>query len=809
MNTGWKPSLTRRNLIQSLTLGMVAMSAISPFSARGADGGTRLFPLQAIRLREGPFARSQATNRRYLEAHVVDRLLSGFRSEAGLEPRAPKYPNWESMGLDGHSAGHYLSALAQEAASGDDALRRRLEYMVSELEACQRANGDGYVGAVPHSRAFWKEIAAGHFDASGFSLKDAWVPFYNLHKTFAGLRDAWVIAGNTQARAVLIRFADWCGRLVAKLGDEQMQTMLNTEHGGMNEVLADVYAITGERGHLDLARRFSHRAILDPLLRREDRLDGLHANTQIPKVIGFARIGQLDGDRTWVDAAAFFWKTVTRRRSVAFGGNSVREHFNAAHDFSSMVLSREGPETCNTYNMLRLTALLYRIDPQPHYADYYERALFNHILSSQHPQHGGLVYFTPIRPRQYRVYSQPGQCFWCCVGSGMENHGKHGLFVYAHDERSLTVNLFIASEVRWRERAVVLRQETAFPDVESTRLSLKLEKPEQFALRLRHPEWLDGTLKVTLNEREWPLHSKPSSYASIERTWQDGDRLQIELPMRTRVEPLPDGSDYVALLHGPIVLAAKTGSEDLTGLIADAGRGSHIASGPYLPLERAPMLVGDRGSLGSQLEPVKGKPMAFKASALIQPAAFRDIELEPLFRTHDARVMVYWRTTTPAAYPAVLEQIAALEGKRLALEARTVDQVAPGEQQPEVEHAFKGEDTRTGMHLGRRWRDTGRFMTYRLKPPATDQPLEIALTFSGADKNRGFKLLVNEREIATIQLAGGHPDEFLDLTFPIPRDVMSASIHAINVRLVADGQRTSGLFGLRLLKADSSAPVHR
>jgi uncharacterized protein len=805
MSSRGKLPLTRRTLIQSLTLG-----AMTTRVAWGADArGTHLFPLTAIRLSDGPFARSQATNRRYLAAHAVDRLLSGFRSEAGLEPRAPKYPNWESMGLDGHSAGHYLSALSQQAAAGDDELRARLDYMVSELATCQRANADGYIGAVPSSRAFWQDIAAGHFDASGFSLKNAWVPFYNVHKTFAGLRDAWLIAGNTQAREVLIRFADWCGRLVAQLSDEQVQTMLNTEHGGMNEVLADVYAMTGERRHLDLAKRFSHRALLDPLLRREDRLDGLHANTQIPKVIGFARIGELTGDRRWVDAAAFFWDTVTRGRSVAFGGNSVREHFNAADDFSSMLLSREGPETCNTYNMLRLTALLYRLDPQPRHADYYERALFNHILSSQHPAHGGLVYFTPIRPRQYRVYSQIGQCFWCCVGSGMENHGKHGLFVYAHGERSLTVNLFIASELRWRERGLLLRQDTAFPDAESTQLSFTLERPQRLALQLRHPAWLKGSLKVSLNGRDWPLRSKPSSYARIERTWQDGDRLHIELPMQARVEGLPDGSDHVALLYGPIVLAAKTGTEELTGLIADTGRGSHIAPGPYLPLERAPMLVGKRDSLARHLEPVKGKPMVFKASALIQPAAFRNLELEPLFRAHDARLMVYWRTATKEAYPAVLQALEALERKRQALESRTLDQIVPGEQQPEVEHAFKGEDTKTGMHLGRRWRDTGSFIVYQLRAPALDPPLEIALTFSGADENSGFALLINEREIATIQLAGGRPDEFLDLTFPIPSTLPSAPHGGITVRLVAGRQRTSRLFDLRLLKASSPAPAAR
>ena len=629
----------------------LALGALAPrFAWCASESKTKLFALADVRVHGGPFEHSKAVNRRYLLAHEVDRLLAGFHSEAGLKPRASKYPNWESMGLDGHSAGHYLSALAQEAAGGDTELRQRLNYMVSELEKCQRAQGDGYVGAVPNGRALWKEIAAGRIDAENFALNKAWVPLYNVHKTFAGLRDAWMVAGNEQAREVLIRLADWCGRWVANLSDEQMQILLNTEHGGMNEVLADVYAISGKSRYLALAKRFSHRALLEPLLQRQDRLDGWHANAQIPKVIGFARIGELSGDRSWVDAAAFFWETVTQRRSVAFGGNSVREHFNPANDFSEMLAAREGPETCNTYNMLRLTAQLYRLDPQPRYAEYYERALFNHILSSQHPEHGGFVYFTPIRPRQYRVYSQLGQCFWCCVGTGMENPGKHGAFVYAHDERSLTVNLFMASQVHWREYGLTLQQDTRFPDAESTRLSFKLQKPRQFGLKLRHPAWLEGPMKVALNGREWPLNSQASGYALIERTWSDGDRLEIALPMRTRIEPLPDGSDYVAVMHGPIVLAAKTGTEDLTGLIADDGRNSHIASGPEQELPSAPMLVGDRAALVAQIKPVEGRPMTFTAEGVIQPERYRGLELQPLFRTHDARYMVYWRTT-PSAPP--------------------------------------------------------------------------------------------------------------------------------------------------------------
>jgi hypothetical protein len=292
--------------------------------------------------------------------------------------------------------------------------------MVSELARCQQTSGDGYIGGVPGSRAFWKEVAGGRIEA----FRGKWVPWYNLHKTFAGLRDAWLVAGNKQAREVLLQLGDWCDRIVAGLSDQQMQRMLDTEHGGMNEVLADLYAISGDQKYLKLARRFCHEAVLGPLMDHQDRLTSLHANTQIPKVTGIERIAALAGDEKADSGARFFWETVTSRRTVVFGGNSVSEHFNTPTSFHVMLEHREGPETCNTYNMLRLTEQLFLSKPEATYADYYERALYNHILASINPTTPGYVYFTPIRPAHYRVYSQPELCFWCCVGTGMENPGK-------------------------------------------------------------------------------------------------------------------------------------------------------------------------------------------------------------------------------------------------------------------------------------------------------------------------------------------------------------------------------------------------
>ncbi|WP_051464534.1 glycoside hydrolase family 127 protein [Pseudoxanthomonas suwonensis] len=806
---GTGAGLTRRRFVAAL--GATALLPALPLAGLAATaparGPLQFFPLADVRLGEGVFARSGALNLRYLAELDVDRLLAPCRIEAGLPTPASKYPNWESMGLDGHSAGHYLSALAQQAAQGHAEMRRRLDYMVAAMAECQRANGDGYVGGVPGGRVLWERIASGDFQAESFSLEGAWVPFYNLHKTFAGLRDAWLLAGNTQAREVLVGFADWADRLVAGLDDVQLQRVLDTEHGGMNEVLADVYAITGDRRYLALARRFCHRAILDPLLRREDRLDGLHANTQIPKVIGFARIGELDGDPAWIEAAQFFWEQVALERSVAFGGNSVREHFNPADDFSPMLHSREGPETCNSYNMLRLTLMLERLRPDPRHADFYERVLYNHILSTQHPEHGGLVYFTPVRPRHYRVYSQPQECFWCCVGTGMENHGRHGAFAYAHDGGALRVNLYLDSELRWRERGVVLRQRTRFPGEPGSTLELALERPQAFALELRHPHWLAGPMQVKVNGRRWPLESTPSSYARIEREWQDGDRIEIALPMQTRIENLPDGSDWVAVMHGPLMLAARTGTEDLEGLVADDGRGSHIAPGPYLPLDGAPMLVGERERLASAIVPVPGEPLLFNADALVQPASFRGLRLEPLHRIHDARYMAYWRTATPAAYPAVLAAARQVERECEALEARTLDQVQPGEQQPEVDHAYQGTRSTTGSFLGRRWRSAEETFSYVLRAPdaGAGTPLLLQLELFGGDRGVAMEVRAGARVLGKVTLDGDGVDDFSSQELRLPDDAAAdARGDGLRVHFVAtDGRPTPRLFGLRLLRADT------
>ncbi|MDE6269692.1 MAG: glycoside hydrolase family 127 protein, partial [Muribaculaceae bacterium] len=445
------------------------------------------FPVENVRLAPGPFQKAQNLDIEYLLSLNPDRLLAPYYKEAGLTPKAENYPNWEDTGLDGHIGGHYLSALSyMYAATGNEAIGQRLQYMLEELKKCQDAAGDGYLCGVPGGRAMWADVAAGKIRPGGFSLNEKWVPLYNIHKTFAGLKDAYVQTHSTQARDMLVALVDWMEGIVANLSDEQIQAMLASEHGGLNEVFADVAVITGEQRYLDLAHKFSHKTILEPLIAGRNELTGKHANTQIPKVIGYKCIADIEGRDDWNRGVDMFWNDVVVNRSVSIGGNSVREHFHSPDDFSSMLESEQGPETCNTYNMLRLTKMLYEADMQPRYTDYAERAIFNHILSSENHEHGGFVYFTPMRSGHYRVYSQPQTSFWCCVGSGMENHARYGEYIYAHKGNDdIYVELFIPSTLSWDGRT--LTQDTEFPYSDTTTFRIGGHKPGKFTLNIRIP----------------------------------------------------------------------------------------------------------------------------------------------------------------------------------------------------------------------------------------------------------------------------------------------------------------------------------
>jgi len=787
---------------------MLASSAFFCISAGTlvAEPSATLFAPTAVRITGGPFALGIEANRAYLLKLDVDRLLAPFRTEAGLEPRKPIYGDWEKLGLGGQTAGHYLSALAGMIAEGADTpdgeLRRRLDYMLAELELCQQASPDAYLGGVPGGRELWADVAAGRIKANGFGLNDRWVPWYNLHKLFAGLRDAYLVAGIPQARTLFVRCGDWCDHLVAGLSDAQIQDMLRAEQGGMLEVLTDLYDITREERLLRLARRFVHHAVMDPLMQQQDRLTGLHANTQIPKVIGLERLGLLGNDAQACAGARFFWDSVTSHRSVAFGGNSVSEHFNDPSNFVPLLEHREGPETCNSYNMLRLTEQLFSASAEARYADYYERTLYNHILASLDPSDPGFVYFTPLRPGHYRVYSVPERHFWCCVGSGIENPGRYGRFIYARGPKELYVNLFIDSELNSPEFGLMLRQETSFPDKPSTSLRLTLEYPRRFTLKVRRPFWATGPgFAVRINGAPVTVDAPPGSYVSLDREWRGGDRIELELPMHARFEGLPDGSSWNAILYGPLLLASPVATEPALEFRPGESRSAHVARGALLPLDQMPVLLSDAASVPGHVvaAPEEG-PLHFRLKDLALPASKEGLPLVPFFRLHNSRYQMYWELTTPAGVQARHEKLAAIERQKIARDAATIDAVAIGEQQPEVDHAYYGEGSESGEFNGRRWRH-GKVIQYTLNLGRA-VGAELAVTYNGGDRDRNFDILVNEQPVATVRLRGEHIGEFFEQRYALPAELLKAAKDGrLVIRFRAhENSLAGGLFDLRLLR---------
>ncbi|WP_265520462.1 glycoside hydrolase family 127 protein [Oerskovia flava] len=684
------------------------------------------FDLSDVRLLDGPFRDAQRTGLEYLLRLDPDRLLAPLRREAGLAPvvrdgdPVGSYGNWEDSGLDGHTLGHALSAAALMSAATDDPRPRvLLDRLVAGVAQCQDALGTGYVGGVPDGQRLWDRVVGVEAEAQAgtFELGGAWVPWYNLHKLFAGLVDAYRQAGSRAALDVVVRLADWWCAASRDLDDDRFEAMLATEHGGMTEAYADLAAITGRDEYLTMARRFAHRAVLEPLAARRDALDGLHANTQIPKVVGYQRLGELTQDEELLGAARFFWETVTRRRTYAFGGNSVREHFHPAHDCSPALASPEGPETCNTTNMLRLSRAMFLHRPDPEIVDFYERATFNHILSSQHPR-GGFVYFTPVRPDHYRVYSQPQECFWCCVGTGLENHARYGELVCSRSADALWVHLFVASTVRWAERGVTLEQRTRFPADDAVELTVRAAAPVGFTLRVRRPGWLEPGARVDLAVNGARVAEVlVDGYLEIRRTWHDGDRVTFTLPAAVSAERLPDGSDWVAFRHGPVVLAARTTADDLVGLVADEARMGHVAGGPLHPLAGLPVVLTEcDDDLPGTVHRLPGEPLAYVLERADDPAG-RVTVLEPFAGIHDARYVLYWPLAAPGAVPGVRAALRARDDAELAESRATVDVVHAGQQQPESDHAFTGEQTSTGTVEGVGWRSATGWFGYRLSDP--------------------------------------------------------------------------------------------
>jgi len=756
------------------------------------------FPLRDVRLLEGPFRDAQERDLAYLLRLDPDRLLHTFRLNAGLPTTAAPYGGWEApdVELRGHSLGHYLSACAlMFEATGDERLKGRARAIVAELSRVQRALPSrgmhpGYLSAFPEE--LFDRLEA---------RKRVWAPYYTLHKIMAGLLDVHRTLGDETALEILRGMAGWIALRAKRLTGEQWQLSLETEFGGMEDVLTGLYATTGEEEHLRLARLFDHRSLFDALERGLDPLDGLHANTQIPKAIGAALDCQLTGASRYCAVSRTFWDLVARHRSYAIGGNSEDEHFFPLAHFSRH-LGESTAETCNTYNMLKLTRRLFHHRPDAELMDFYERGLFNHILASQDPATGMMTYSVALKPGAWRTYSTPEDSFWCCVGTGMENHARYGEAIYARGEGSLYVNLFLASEARWPEKGLALRQETRFPDEETTRLVFRVERKVRLVLRLRRPGWAGDGVTLAVNGTPWPADPRPGSWLAVEREWNDGDVLEARFPMSLRLEPMPDDPAVAALLYGPVVLAADLGAEGLD----EAKRFGPTA--PEVGLEgpeTAPVLVAARpGDVLARIRPASG-PLEFRTHGLGRP---RDVVLKPFFRLADRRYAVYFPILTETEWMGRGARARAEAERQAAIEARTVDAVRVGSPEAERAHGLEEQGSFAWRLEGRTCRSAryGGGFAYALEVPE-DGPAALRVTYWGGETRRHrFSVLVEGETVATQSLFDDRPGELFDVEYALPERLFRGRDRVRVGFRTGRTESTGAVFDVRVVRPASPAP---
>ena len=787
-----------KNLINPIIIAIVLIALLTSCSKKNSrivTGGSEVvsykvlpFELKDVKLLDGPFKHATELNVQSLLNYQPDRLLSKFRSEAGLKPKAEPYGGWEAMTIAGHSLGHYLSACAlMYQTTGDSIFLNRVNYIVAELDTCQQADGHGYIGAFPNGKKILEEeVAKGNIRAQGFDLNGIWVPFYTEHKVMAGLFEAYDLCGNTKALEINRRFADWLYTVVSGLNEEQIQKMLNCEHGGINESLAELYAKTGDDKYMAMSRIFHHKAILDPLSNGVDILPGKHANTQIPKLVGLARRYELSADSSDRKTAEFFWDRVVNHHSYVTGGHCNHEYFGPPDTLRDR-LSDETTETCNVYNMLKLSEHLFEWEASPKVADFYERALFNHILSSQHPKTGRVIYNLSLEMGGHKEYQNP-EWFTCCVGSGMENHSKYGKNIFYHNNDELYISQFIASELNWKEKGLTVRQETSFPDSQNSTLVFSCEETVPFILQIRYPHWAEKGMEIKVNGKSHSVKEKPGSFVGIRRYWKNGDKVEISFPFTLRLETMPDDSNRVAIFYGPLVLAGDLGDE------YDSNR---------YDANFVPVIMTENRNPNAWMKAVEGTTNTFIIENVGRP---RDVEFKPFFATHNCSYSVYFDMFNEKGWEDhQKEYLRKLEAKKQ-LEAATIDFFQPGEMQPEREHNFKDLKTWTGENKNRKFRevDRGGWFSCQMKI-YKDEPIDLVVEYwGGYTGSKTFDILVNETKIATENISNKKPGEFLDVTYEIPQNLISGK-KIINVKFVPhEGHRAGPVFGVRTVRKTAS-----
>jgi DUF1680 family protein len=744
----------------------------------------RPLPLSSVRITGGPLKRAQDLNADYLLKLEPDRMMAYYRKRAGLQPRAEGYPGWDGDGknLTGHIAGHYLSGVSlMFAATGDPRFKQRADYIVKEMKEVQDKNGDGYLGAVEGLREKFAEVSKGNIKSSFFDLNGLWSPWYTLHKTYAGLRDAYRFTGSRTALALEIKFAAWAESILTKMTPEQTQQMLNTEFGGMNEVLADLYADTGDKRWLNLSHRFDHHAFLDPLKRREDKLAGQHGNTQVPKMLGVLMQYIYSGEETDGVAAKFFWDAVVNDHTYATGGHGKDEYFGPPDQLAERVDGRTN-ETCNVYNMLKMTRRLFAIHPDIKYAEFEERALFNHILGSIDPEDGRTCYMVPIGRGVGREYQEMFSDFTCCVGTGMESHGLHGDGIYYESGDRLWINMYVPSTASWKEAGATVEMQTTFPDGDAATLKITMQKPKTFTLFLRRPSWAGDGFTVKVNGQSETALPGPGSYVELKRTWKTGDRVSLVLPKTLHIEGLADNPERAALMWGPLVLAGDLGPER---------RG---------PTDPVPGLVTDEKPVTEWLQPVPDSLGVFRTVGV-----GKEVEFSPFYRLHRRTYAVYWDLYNRDEWTRKLAELNAERAKQQKLEAATVAFLQPGE--PEREKAFnqQGEETVVADRvLGRAGRRARKWFSFDL-PIESGRSMKLVVTYNPEERSkRTFEILVDGQRVGegTIERfpPGSPTGLFYYLDYKIPSELVKEK-KKVTVRFQSTaGNETATVFGIRIVR---------
>lgn len=743
------------------------------------------FDLKDVDLLPGPFKHANELNSEMLlKTFDPDRLLARFRIEAGLEPKADPYDGWEAETIAGHSLGHYLRACAlMYSTTHDQQFADRVHYIVDQLAECQEADSDGYIGAFRNGKnIFTDQVAKGEIRSQGFDLNGLWAPFYTQHKMLAGLIAAHQYCDNDKAIIVASRFADWIGTVVEDLSDEDIQEMLQCEHGGINETLVDLYDITKNEEYLNLAGVFYHESILDSLAMGEDILPGKHANTQIPKLIGLARRYEETGNIKDSLAATFFWNRVVNHHSYVTGGNSNHEYFGQPDHLTNR-LSANTTETCNVYNMLRLTRHIFEWKPSAEAADFYERALLNHILASQHPETGKVIYNLSLEMGGNKSYENPYD-FTCCVGSGMETHAKYGADIYFHNETQLYVSQFIASKLTWQEKGLTLSQRTNYPEEQGTTLIVQAEQPVEMSLLVRYPYWATEGIELIVNDRRLNIDQEAGSFVEIKRTWNDGDVVVLRFPFSLRLEAMPDDADRVAIMYGPLVLAGELGKVD------DANANE---------MDYVPVIMTENRDPNLWLEPISGAHNAFQTMGVGSP---RNFSLRPFYQTHDIRYSVYFDLFNQEKWKAhQLEYQAKLADKKV-LESKTIDFLQFGEMQPERDHKLQGDDIYVDELRGKKARvaSRGGHFTFQMNVLPNEEMTLVAEYWGGYTGSKTFDIVVEDQKIATENISDKQPGEFIDVYYKLPKE-LTKDKKTVNVAFMPHvGHRAGPVFSMRTIR---------